>query len=443
MIRDIQTSVSGAASVSAELQAFQSLQGSLAGSSYTEASLSYEKTGLMASVQGVATVRASLCGRFALPGAQLSGAASVKAALGVRRSRLFDTSASDCDFFLIEADGRASGAGALGLGSRWERRAFGNEDEAEWTEGDQPIMSSSPTMIINPGAPLTGGGASRLWIDACAYDPAVTWPSSGAKNKVIEAHFSSAGRGFEIESLVRNPIPYETYSGWVVPDRNYLAQYKGENRFEIRLADTSHSRGLRLGYAYSISSDRVELTQAGDATLTARGTARFEIPAELQWTLQMDYYIKTSCDFDDPASERNVAHAHHEATLKTKIFDAKVDGDYKDQPIFNLGVVIVLGTDRVDMNQGLMDAGMERHVANLWEQLDNFVHPEEQWQMYPVRLDEISMKATKRNGRIDFQLSNQYPTLTYVDPFVDRVLEEFTEAQSPADITQTLTATPV
>lgn len=428
---DLTASTSGATSSTGNLEADYALEGFCTGESYSLGELSFSRTGLTAQAFASSSLRGLLSSNFAFASAFAEGNTSITSAqLGVERSRIFGS--EPCECFLIEPDGSSAGDALSQFRSRWQRH-IASEEEIEWTEGKNLFMSSQPTTIINHGVPLTGNTNTKLWIDSCSYDPNISWPSAGNKNISVNANFSSNGRGFIIDSEVSNPSP--TFGGyfWQIPTRTYSVRFKGTNCFEIRLADNSDTRGLRLGYAYKIWSDRIDSVQSGEWS----DPFSFYIPETVDWHLIIDYYIKTSCDFSDPAQERNVAFIHHEANLSTKAFDLKVGGIEKI--VSNL----MHTAHYFDMDKNMMDQAMERHIEALWEQLDNFIYPEEPWQMYPIRLDGISMNVTKQNQRIDFQLSNQYPVLTYTDAFVDRILNISLDSSSPASISQNSSTTPL
>lgn len=429
--QDLSASVAGAASSSGTLLTKWGLNASISGECNASGDLSLSKTGLKATAYGAAFARASLCSKFALGAAQSSAFSMSQAELGVQRSRFLENDA--CEFFMIEADGSSRGAELLKFNARWQRHVAGDADATEWTEGKNITMSSSPTIIVNTGAPITSSTTPKLWIDACSYDASVVWPVSGVKNQIIEANFSGQTPGFLLTSTVENAEVTPTSYTWTIPPRVHTAQYEGKNRFEVRLADESNTRGLRLGYAFHIKSELVRSAQSGWYATDFY----FTIPEALVWHLAIDYYIKTSCDFDDPAQERNVAYIHRDVDLTTSVFNKNVEAlklihtDYQGTiPYMN-------------MVQHNMDLAMERHVAELWKQIDNFVSPEEEWQMYPIRLNDISMRISKRNSRIEFQLANQYPVLTYVDAFADRTLALFLDSESPATISQSYSATPI
>ncbi|MFZ5805796.1 MAG: hypothetical protein ACOY3I_01120 [Verrucomicrobiota bacterium] len=430
-IQNLSASVSGAGSVSASLKGKWGLAGIATGDSYSLSEMSFAKTGLAGVLSGMSFSFGRLSSKFPLGTAQADGDSAVGSAqLGAQRARTFGS--NPCDFFWMEADGTSAGSELQQFRSRWQRHIL-DEDSIEWTEGKNLFMSSTPTTIINPGAPLTGSASSQLWIDHCSYNPSVAWPASGNKNVRIDAAFSGDDDGFTLESNVENPAPDFGGYLWSIPSRTYTAQFTGANRFEIRLADNSNTRGLRLGYAYKLWSDRISTTQSGTWT----EPFSFLVPETVEWHLEIDYYIKTACDFDDPAQERNVAFIHHSTNFTTQVFIVKVNGI--DKIVSNL----MHTTHYYDMDKNAMDKAMEAHIDALWEKLDNFTSPEESWQMYPIRLDNISMNIMKQNHRIDFQLSNQYPVLTYTDPFVDRILNVSLDSESPATITQSSSSTPI
>jgi hypothetical protein len=231
------------------------------------------------------------------------------------------------DVFLYEVEGRDS-APLSALTPRWFARRTAGVDACDWTGGKKPEMTDMPTTTIDYGAPYTGPGTdgAHLWIDACPFDPAVNYPSSGPLDIQVLRDLPTPSIG--ALEVVGNVQEGETFNnskeqdGFIdgakgaisfggvgsssvvkitslIPDTRQVVR-NGVNKFhgridhraqgEIRLTDSSERQGVACGYIATLRSDVIKLEAPPDS-----GEA-LTLPDSLRWTAEVFLYIAASCN---------------------------------------------------------------------------------------------------------------------------------------------------
>lgn len=329
-----------------------------------------------------------------------------------------------CDPIIFESNGASNDDTIEGLEARWVRGL----GEDEWVEGVPPVMSSSPTAIVDSGDPIPDPTPSSQWIDKCVYDASVsfpsvaanfpgTWATSGGMPTVDVAdgiiEWTQSLGDFEDWVLLESDAEYETSGS---PSGMYTARLIGSIRKDMYLADTTITRGLRVGFAMEFYTEILDGNISG-STGTAPSSPSEAIfngnLDEMEWTMRSVIYIKTTCDYDNVFDERNVQIIE----LLKQNYTTFVNISSQQSATGSAGNF----GDAVANLKVELDALVEMHRDALLEYLSNIVFQEDQQRRLPVE-GPVSFRLRKEGSLIQFELLNQYPMETYVDAFNSTVL---------------------
>lgn len=253
-------------------------------------------------------------------------------------------------------------------------------------------------------------------------------------------------------------------------DSTYLIYFKKTHTGGVYLTDSSGTRGILCGYSIDIESDRFELTMSSDPTSSVvvdgetLSVENLKVPESLTWNCVLDYYIKTSCDFDNSFFERNRAHQQHVFQVESKIkrqtipstrnSSVKSSGQwintvksfYAYIGAFTGNWHIASGstlTGSIDEDKAVQTYAwqvpgtktnyyytpdtdaikeqMRTHVYDFLSLVTNTTKAEQEFQKFPL-FGDLKLRIRKENSRLEFDIQGVYPMLVYTDPFVDRIL---------------------
>jgi len=269
-------------------------------------------------------------------------------------------------------------------------------------------------------------------------------------------------------------------------DNTYCAKFFSERRAEILLTDESGTRGLRCGFALRIQSEWIKFSFSSDPQTRVSMPGYTEtfplsglkVPAELKWTVEGNYYIKTSCNLANSHAEADVANLplkgieiftkpctdavpmtpvsatinsewvdqHQDVYTERTVNDSCLIGKICSETAPGVTPSIItfavrscwlLGKKTFNwqipgpntysyyvLNEGGIETELAKHEADFWVQLTNYSQPEANWIKYPF-FGPVNLGLKKREGTIELQLlgNKNYPVLRWVDPFVNRVLK--------------------
>jgi hypothetical protein len=249
----------------------------------------------------------------------------------------------------------------------------------------------------------------------------------------------------------------------------YVIYFKKTFEGGVYLTDTSGTRGIFCGYSIDVESDRFELTMTSDpnGTVVIDGETlsveELKVPETLTWNVVLDYFIKTSCDFDNSFYERNRAYQQKtyqvESKIKRRSIASQRNESVKSQGQWvntsqsfysyaNLSGTYALfssstATGSIDeasaiqtyswqipaektnyyitpSTEGLRDE-FKLHAVDFLDLVTNNFKAEEAFQKFPL-FGDLKLRIRKENTRLEFDIMGVYPKLVYEDEFVNRIL---------------------
>lgn len=256
----------------------------------------------------------------------------------------------------------------------------------------------------------------------------------------------------------------------------FCGRFYSEQKVEALFTDSTGKRGLRLGVAFRIKSDFIEFAFSSDpktrVTIPGRDGS-FPLSGvvfqdKLNWEIELDYYIKTTCDTEDPYAEKDEVHTKFTQKLTTEacldpvamtVATASFASQFKDT-----SAVYVTGRTESDcqqsgvctsvtpttwtrscfdpvnttykweipaaaedhdfytLNLAAIETELDKHKAALFALLTNFDLSEAPWMKYPL-FGQAKIGIKKVGAQIQLTLLGAgLPELTWTDPFVNRIL---------------------
>jgi hypothetical protein len=433
--------------------------------------------------RGAAALRATLDlrGRAALASCN---AASVQMALAIaanptRKPGGFPPSG---EFLLYEAIGE-DGKQLKDLDGRWYYSAREQAPECTWEAGAPPELTDMPPASIDYGAPLANpSGPSQIWIDRCPYNPAISWPSVGAKDLSLDFTAAAATAG-GLVSAVKNVLqqiekddfdPATMLSGWYegmdyppmskaqnmvlhgddtlwmqttepnADQRNYtgknLARLAWDQKAEchVHLTDSSGRRGLRLRIFHRLRSDMVEV----EASPLSGAPAT--LPGQLNWTSECVATLYACCELSNynthtPVASRVVfrdSFSTAAAPMPVAMSSTNVawKASWYKRSLFVGDMGYTVDYDRggsvadrwarnktltvFSLNKSALDSEFSRH----WDSVLDLSKNTPNRRIMPAS-GASPFRAVKTGSRLEiFWMPDAAPLLVWEDPFVDRIL---------------------
>lgn len=256
----------------------------------------------------------------------------------------------------------------------------------------------------------------------------------------------------------------------------FCGRFYSEQKVEALFTDSTGVRGLRLGVAFRITSDQISFAFSSDpkTRITIPGRdgdfplSAVTLQPQLKWTIELDYYIKTSCDLTDSYAEKDEVHVKFTQPITTiaclnpiamSSATASFASEFKDtSAVYVTGraentcqQIGFCSTDPVTswirscfdpvnttytwqepadaedhdyytLNSAAIETELVKHRTDLFRQLTNFDLSEAPWMKYPL-FGPAKLGIKKVGATIELTLLGAgLPKLTWTDPFVNRIL---------------------